>query len=67
MGMTLRPEQLPAHLERAGQSLEALYTVTGDEPLLVIEAGDLLQCQIRIGLVGRGEMTHQGQASDLAA
>jgi DNA polymerase-3 subunit delta len=43
MGMTLRPEQLPAHLERAGQSLEALYTVTGDEPLLVIEAGDLLR------------------------
>lgn len=43
MGQTLRPEQLADHVRRAGTSLEPLYTITGDEPLLVIEAGDLLR------------------------
>jgi DNA polymerase-3 subunit delta len=43
MGQTLRLEQLAAHVQRAGTSLEALYTITGDEPLLVIEAGDTLR------------------------
>ncbi|GAA4331934.1 DNA polymerase III subunit delta [Pigmentiphaga soli] len=43
MSGTLRPDQLAAHLARAGGRLEPLYTVTGDEPLLVIEAGDALR------------------------
>jgi DNA polymerase-3 subunit delta len=46
MGQLLRPEQLTAHLQRGGE-LEPLYTVTGDEPLLVIEAGDALRIAAR--------------------
>lgn len=41
--MQLRPDQIEAHLRRAGGALEPLYTVTGDEPLLVIEACDALR------------------------
>jgi len=36
----LRGEQLPAHLER---ELKPVYTVYGDEPLLVIEAADTIR------------------------
>jgi len=39
-GQTLRPEQLPQHLERG---LAALYVVAGDEALLVLEACDGLR------------------------
>ena len=38
--MQLRPEQLPAALQRG---LRPLYTVHGDEPLLAQEAGDLVR------------------------
>ena len=42
--MQLRPEQLEAHLARG---LRALYTVQGDEPLLVQEAGDAIRAAAR--------------------
>ncbi|MPS26792.1 DNA polymerase III subunit delta [Pigmentiphaga sp.] len=45
----LRPEQLIAQLQRAGEQLEPLYTVTGDEPLLVIEACDALRTAATTG------------------
>jgi DNA polymerase-3 subunit delta len=38
--MNLRPDQLAAHL---GRPLAALYVLHGDEPLLVIEAGDAIR------------------------
>ena len=41
--MRLRPDQLPAHLERG---LESLYVVHGDE-LLAIEAGDAIRSAAR--------------------
>lgn len=40
----LRPEQLPQHLER---ELAPLYVLHGDEPLLVIEAADLIRAAAR--------------------
>ncbi|MHB1359919.1 MAG: DNA polymerase III subunit delta [Rhodocyclaceae bacterium] len=42
--MQLRPEQLAAHLEK---SLQPLYVLHGDDPLLTIEAGDLLRAAAR--------------------
>ena len=42
--MQLRPEQLPAHLDKP---LAALYLLHGDEPLLVIEAGDAIRAAAR--------------------
>ncbi len=39
----VRPEQIIAQLQRNGTQLEPLYTVTGDEPLLVIETCDALR------------------------
>ena len=38
--MNLRPKELAAHLER---SLAPVYTIHGDEPLLVLEAGDAVR------------------------
>lgn len=38
--MRLRPEQLAAHLEK---SLQPLYVLHGDDPLLTIETGDALR------------------------
>jgi len=43
--MNLRPEQLAAHLARGG--LRTLYTVHGDEPLLVQEAADAVRAAAR--------------------
>jgi DNA polymerase-3 subunit delta len=40
----LRPEQLPAHLAKP---LAPLYLLHGDEPLLVIEAGDAIRAAAR--------------------
>jgi len=40
----LRPEQLAAHLEKP---LAPLYVLHGDDPLLTIEAGDLLRAAAR--------------------
>jgi DNA polymerase-3 subunit delta len=42
--MNLRPDQLAAHLER---QLSPLYVLHGDEPLLVIEAGDAIRAAAR--------------------
>lgn len=42
--MLLRPEQLAAHLEK---SLQPLYLLHGDDPLLTIEAGDALRAAAR--------------------
>ena len=42
--MQLRPEQLPAHLAKP---LALLYLLHGDEPLLVIEAGDAIRAAAR--------------------
>ena len=42
--MQLRPEQLTAHLEKP---LAPVYVIHGDEPLLVIEAGDALRAAAR--------------------
>lgn len=42
--MILRPEQLPAHLERP---LAPLYVLHGDEPLLVLEAADAIRAAAR--------------------
>lgn len=49
--MTLRPDDLPAHLAR---KLEPLYVVHGDEPLLALEAGDAIRAAARAaGIVER--------------
>jgi DNA polymerase III, delta subunit (EC 2.7.7.7) len=40
----LRGEQLPAHLER---DIKPIYTIYGDEPLLVIEAADTIRAAAR--------------------
>jgi DNA polymerase-3 subunit delta len=42
--MQLRPEQLAAHLDKP---LAPLYVLHGDEPLLVIEAGDAIRAAAR--------------------
>ena len=42
--MQLRPDQLAAHLEKP---LAPLYLLHGDEPLLVIEAGDAIRAAAR--------------------
>ena len=42
--MQLRGEQLPAHLER---DIKPIYTIYGDEPLLVIEAADTIRAAAR--------------------
>lgn len=53
--MQLRGEQLPAHLER---ELRPIYTVYGEEPLLVIEAADAIRAAARRqGFVEREVLT----------
>jgi DNA polymerase-3 subunit delta len=47
MAAALDANSLAGHLSRAGQNLEPLYTVSGDEPLLVIEAIDALRAAAR--------------------
>src|SRR5690606_10954531 len=46
MGQTLRVQQLPAFLQRAG-ALPSLFVLTGDEPLLQIEAADAVRAAAR--------------------
>ena len=41
--MQLRPDQLAAHLQKAGGALKPVYTLFGDEALLVQEAGDTIR------------------------
>jgi len=43
--MQLRPEQLPANLERNG--LAPLYIISGDEPLQTMEAADRIRAAAR--------------------
>lgn len=40
MAQPLDADRLADHLQRAGNRLAPLYTVSGDEPLLVTEAVD---------------------------
>ena len=47
MAASLDANSLTGHLARAGQTLAPLYTVSGDEPLLVIEAIDALRAAAR--------------------
>ncbi|MBV7486977.1 DNA polymerase III subunit delta [Bordetella sp. BOR01] len=47
MAQALDADRLADHLQRAGQRLAPLYTVSGDEPLLVIEAVDALRAAAR--------------------
>ncbi|HEY0295383.1 MAG TPA: DNA polymerase III subunit delta [Bordetella sp.] len=47
MATALDASSLASHLARNGQSLAPLYTVSGDEPLLVIEAIDALRAAAR--------------------
>ena len=42
--MQLAPQQLHAHLQRG---LKSLYTLHGDEPLLIQEAADTLRAAAR--------------------
>lgn len=42
--MQLRPEQLSSHLEKP---LQPLYVLHGDDPLLTVEAGDVLRAAAR--------------------
>ena len=43
MVQSLDADRLIDHIQRAGQRLAPLYTISGDEPLLVIEATDALR------------------------
>ena len=45
--MQLRPDQLAAHLAQLDKPLAPLYLLHGDEPLLVIEAGDAIRAAAR--------------------
>src|SRR5690606_18458349 len=47
MAQALDADRLADHLQRAGQQLAPLYTVSGDEPLLVTEAIDALRAAAR--------------------
>jgi DNA polymerase III subunit delta len=49
----LRPDQLPAHLQRP---LAPLYVLHGDEPLLVAEAGDAVRAAARTQGYGEREV-----------
>ena len=44
--MRLKPEQLPAHLDRC--ELLPVYYLSGDEPLQLQEAGDLVRARARV-------------------
>lgn len=43
MAQPLDADRLAEHLQRAGNRLAPMYTVSGDEPLLVTEAVDALR------------------------
>lgn len=61
--MTLRADQLAAHVQRHG--LMALYVLTGDEPLQQQEAGDLLRAAARqAGFSERQTFTLSGAHQD---
>ena len=43
MAQSMDADRLAEHLQRPGNRLAAMYTVSGDEPLLVTEAVDALR------------------------
>ena len=47
MAQPLDADRLAEHLQRAGNRLAPMYTVSGDEPLLVTEAVDALRASAR--------------------
>ncbi|MFQ6686060.1 DNA polymerase III subunit delta, partial [Bordetella pertussis] len=47
MAAPLDSDALASHLARAGGRLAPLYTVSGDEPLLVTEAADAIRAAAR--------------------
>lgn len=51
--MRIDSEQLPQHLQK---TLAVLYVVTGDEPLLAMEAGDLIRAKAREAGYGEREI-----------
>lgn len=53
--MKLRPEQLQANLQ---QGLKPIYLLSGDEPLQMMEAGDLIRQRARALGVGEREVLH---------
>jgi DNA polymerase-3 subunit delta len=55
--MRLRPEQLPAHLEK---SLQPVYVVSGDEPLLVQECCDQIRAAARSAGCAERELLDAG-------
>lgn len=57
MAQTLDADRFPDYLQRAGGRLAPLYTISGDEPLLVIETMDALRAAARAaGFVDRTTM-----------
>ena len=57
MAQTLDADRFPDYLQRAGNRLAPLYTISGDEPLLVIETMDALRAAARAaGFVDRTTM-----------
>jgi len=55
--MQLRPEQLTSHLAD-GRGLKPLYTLHGDEPLLMQEAGDAIRAAARAAGCAEREVFH---------
>ncbi len=66
--MQLKPEQLEAHLAKGAAALKPLYTLHGDEPLLVQEAADALRAAARAaGYSERKVFTVSGAHFDWSA
>lgn len=60
--MQLKLNALPAHLARG--SLKPVYTVSGDEPLLAIEAADAIRAAARSAGYSEREVVHADARSD---
>jgi DNA polymerase-3 subunit delta len=60
--MQLKPEQLEAHLAHAAKGLKPLYTLHGDEPLLVQEAADAIRAAARAAGYGERKVFTAGGA-----
>ena len=66
--MQLKPEQLEAHLAKGAAALRPLYTLHGDEPLLVQEAADAIRAAARAaGYSERKVFTVSGAHFDWSA
>jgi DNA polymerase III delta subunit len=60
--MQLKLDALPAHLARG--PLKPVYTVSGDEPLLAIEAADAIRAAARSAGYSEREVVHADARSD---